>query len=214
MIDPYEILGVSSNATDEEIKNAYREQARKYQKDNYENSPLADYAALKLKELDEAYDSIIEQRRGKGYRTSSGGSTAYTSSSSTYSSSGGYSAPTYSNIRERIRKNDLNIAQKMLNDIPEDNRIAEWYYLQGMIQHKKGWVSAAYENYERAYRMDPSNAEYGRAFQNLHEQRTGGYRQSHSRNSDSGCSFCNMCQGLICADCCCELMGGDLIPCC
>ena len=208
MNDPYIILGVSPNATDEEIKNAYREKARKYQEDNYTGGPLADIAAKKMQELDDAYDEIIARRRsGSSYHASS----SY--SSNTYSQNS-YTPPTYAEIREKIRRNDLDSAQVMLDNIPETSRIAEWFFLQGMIQQKKGWANAAYENYERAYRMDSSNPEYVRAFQGMNSQRNGGYRTSNGRRADSECSFCNICQGLICADCCCECMGGDLIPCC
>lgn len=202
MNNPYEILGVSQNATDEEIKNAYREKARMLQEKDY--GPLSDIADKKMQELDDAYDAIISQRRSGGY-----------SSQNTYSDYSGssYTPPTYAEIREMIRKNMLDEAQVTLDSIPETSRIAEWFYLQGMIQHKKGWANAAYENYERAYRMDSSNPEYARAYQGMNNQRSGGYRTSTGK-SDNDCGFCSICQGLICADCCCECMGGDCIPCC
>ncbi len=58
MSDPYSVLGVSPNASDEEIKKAYREKlARKYHPDNYQNNPLADLAEEKMKEVNEAYDA-------------------------------------------------------------------------------------------------------------------------------------------------------------
>ena len=62
MNDPYSVLGVSPNASDEEIKKAYRELARKYHPDNYQNNPLADLAEEKMKEINEAYDMIQRQR--------------------------------------------------------------------------------------------------------------------------------------------------------
>ena len=65
MRDPYDVLGVSKNATDEEIKNAYRELARKYHPDNYTDNPLSDLAGEKMKEINEAYDSIMNSRRNK-----------------------------------------------------------------------------------------------------------------------------------------------------
>ena len=65
MTNPYEVLGVSPSASDEEIKKAYRALAKKYHPDNYANSPLADVAEQKMKEVNEAYD-MINQMRQKG----------------------------------------------------------------------------------------------------------------------------------------------------
>ena len=69
MNDPYSVLGVSRNASDDEIKKAYRDLARKYHPDNYNNNPLADLAQEKMKEINEAYDAINRERSsssGKG----------------------------------------------------------------------------------------------------------------------------------------------------
>ena len=206
MNDPYEILGVTVNSDDDEIKNAYREKARRIHESDYSGSSLSDIAEKKMKELDDAYDKIMAERR-------QGGDYASKNSYGSYSNST-YTPPTYAEIREKIRKNDLDAAQIMLDNIPSESRIAEWFYLQGMIQQKKGWTNAAYENYERAYRMDSMNPEYSRAYQSMNNQRSGGYRTATGRSADSDCGFCNICQGLICADCCCECMGGDIIPCC
>ena len=76
MTDPYSVLGVSNTASDEEIKKAYRELVRKYHPDNYHDNPLADLAQEKMKEINEAYDTITKARSsgGGGYSSSSGGS--------------------------------------------------------------------------------------------------------------------------------------------
>jgi len=51
MNDPYEVLGIQPSATDEEVKNAYRELARKYHPDNYANNPLSELAQEKMQEI-------------------------------------------------------------------------------------------------------------------------------------------------------------------
>ena len=66
MRDPYEVLGVSPDAGDDEIKRAYRDLARKYHPDNYQNNPLSDLAEEKMKEINEAYDAITKGRTGGG----------------------------------------------------------------------------------------------------------------------------------------------------
>ncbi|MEE1357235.1 MAG: DnaJ domain-containing protein, partial [Clostridia bacterium] len=81
MNDPYKILGVSRDATDDEIKKAYRALAKKYHPDNYRDSQLSDLAAEKMKEINEAYDTIQRQRQS-GTGTGSGGTGGYSGASS------------------------------------------------------------------------------------------------------------------------------------
>lgn len=75
MTDPYKVLGISPDATDEQVKAAYRELAKKYHPDNYADNPLADLAQEKMKAINEAYDTIMNQRaagRGTGNAAGSG----------------------------------------------------------------------------------------------------------------------------------------------
>jgi len=203
MTDPYVILGVSRTDTDEKIKNAYRELAKKYHPDNYNDNPLSDLADEKMKEINEAYDSIMNERRAsKGGET--GGYSAYSNSN-------------FSDIRSMISANQLEQAQQELDKIDPSSRDAEWYFLNGSVLYKRGWFEDAYTNFATACRMNPSNPEY-RAALNQIQSRRGGYNPYNTgsgRNVNAGgCNGCDMCSSLLCADCCCECMGGDLIPCC
>ena len=67
-MDPYKVLGVTPQTSDDDVKRAYRELARKYHPDNYVNNPLADLAEARMKEINEAYDTIMSERSGKTVR--------------------------------------------------------------------------------------------------------------------------------------------------
>ncbi len=202
MKDPYSILGVSRNATDEEIKNAYREMARKYHPDNYADNPLADLAGERMKEINEAYDQIMNSRRHKN-----AGGNAYSGTGNANSN--------FPDVRNLVMQGRLEEAQEILDGVPPERRDAEWYFLNGSVLYKRGWFDAAYTSMSNACRMDPSNPEYRAAFAQLQRQRDGGFAyRGQNGVYGGGCNTCDVCQSLICADCCCECMGGDLIPCC
>ena len=209
MNDPYSVLGVSPSASDDEVKRAYRDLARKYHPDNYHDNPLADLASEKMKEINEAYDAITKSRESSGgygyggsaYQTQSGGQRQYTGRNNQYIQ-----------IRNLINANNLAQAEAMLNQIA--NHDAEWYYLMGSVYWRRGWMDQASQFFRTASTMDPTNIEYRNAVQYMNQ---GGraYRPAGGMgmNMMGGDETCNMCQTLICADCCCEMMGGNLIPC-
>lgn len=202
MTDPYAVLGVSKNATDDEVKNAYRELARKYHPDNYTDNPLSDLAGEKMKEINEAYDSIMAERRAG--KTSGGSYTGNT---------GG--ASSFPDVRNLINQGRLEQAQEVLDGVPPQSRDAEWYFLNGTVLYRRGWFDQAFTSFSTASRMDPNNPEYRNAVQNAARQQGRQYNPYRTYGgTGSDCGACDVCQGLICADCCCECMGGDLIPCC
>jgi len=211
-MDPYQTLGVSHDASDEEIKKAYRDLARKYHPDNYVNNPLADLAQEKMKAINEAYDTITKQRASGG---SSGSYYAGNSGSYSGNSSGSYStggSGQYSRIRQMIQAGNLDGAEQALRSMNAST--AEYYFLMGSIAYKRGWYDEARQNFQTAAAMEPGNPEYQSA---MNQMRGAGrfYRTGGGMNTNpNDCSGCDMCTGLLAADCCCECMGGDLIRCC
>ena len=105
-------------------------------------------------------------------------------------------------------------AEQILDGVNEAQRDAEWYFLKGTVLYKKGWLEEAYNNFNRACNMDSGNQEYKAAVNQINNQRNGVYGGYNPATANSGCSGCDICTSLMCADCCCECMGGDLIRCC
>lgn len=197
MKSPYEILGVSPDASDEEIKKAYRNLVKKYHPDNYANSPLADVAEEKMKEVNEAYEQIKQMRKSGTSSQGAGGS---------YSSGNAYGTQFYS-VRVYIQRNMIAEAEQILDTTPEGNRTAEWHYLKGMCAFRKGWSDQATSYFQTACNMDPNNQEFRAALNNVMGQRVynyGGYNTRPVGTNDMGCSCCDVCAGMMCADCLCS----------
>ncbi len=192
-MDPYKVLGITPQTSDDDVKRAYRELARKYHPDNYVNNPLADLAEARMKEINEAYDMIMNQRSGKS------------SSANQDSSGGSYQNNTagngiYRQIRSAITSGNLAMAEEMLSRC--SGRDAEWYFLMGTVYFRKGWYDEAQRCYTQACAMDSTNMEYQNALNNLNMGANyGGYRPMSTVNCCDFCAQLIYCNCLL--NCCC-----------
>ena len=194
MKNPYEILGISPSATNEEVRTAYRNLAKKYHPDNYIDSPVADLAEEKMKDINWAYDEILRIRANQ-----QSGNSQNTNTSSGFSSS---STPFYSRVRAMINNGDFNGAESMLNDVKRDERNAEWYFLKGCILTRRGYFFDAIKFIDRACSMDPGNQEYQMMRDNLRAQSH--HYGNQPQGNVGGCNMCDVCSALICLDCLCD----------
>lgn len=211
MNDPYKVLGVPHNATDEEVKKAYRELAKKYHPDSYMDNPLSDLVEEKMKEINEAYDTI-QKDRASGTQRAYSAEGAYSPRRES-SSSGSYSQK-YNKIRTLINESHYSEAEIMLDSTPQSERDAEWNFLKGCVLLQRGYYFDAQRYIETACYMDPSNTEYRNAKESIRTNANSYGRTYKTSSNSGGCGACDICSGLLCADCLCECCGGDLIRCC
>ena len=203
--NPYSVLGVPENASDEEVKRAYRELSRKYHPDSYVDNPLKDLAEDKFKEVQEAYDMIMKQRSNGGYQ----------SYGSTSGSGYGSSDLKYQKVYDYINFRQYSNAMSELNRIPLPDRDGRWYYLSAITNAGMGNNIQAQNDINKAMSIEPSNPEY-RNFATQLQMNTRRYQNSpYTRGSGNGdgCGTGNFCCDLWIADSCCEFMGGDLCSC-
>lgn len=200
-MNPYEVLGISENASDEEIKRAYKELVKKYHPDKYQNNPLSDLAEEKLQEVNEAYDMLTKKNSSSSYDYGYG----YSGNTGGGNTGGNGSRPDYMQVRRLIDANRLGEAEKILNGTRD--RSAEWFFLAGMVSYKKGWYDDARNKLQTAAEMDPGNVEYSQAYGRIINMGGQFRNQAYGRgyNSQGNDDLC--CQALqcyICADCCCD----------
>ena len=198
MDDPYKILGVSPDASDEEIKKAYRRLAKKYHPDL---NPGDETAARKMQEINDAYDRIKNPQKaqssgnsgsygGYGSYTGYGGYNPFGSWQQTYrrqtETGDQYQQSAYRYLQFRRYQEALNVLQNC------ENRDARWYYLSALAHHGLGNQITALEHIRRAVSMDPDNLTY----QQILTQMEGGgsfYRQR--AGSYGGFSTVSPCTG-------------------
>ena len=221
MRSPYEVLGVSSNASDEEIKKAYRKLSRQYHPDANVNNPNKDAAEEKFKEVQAAYKSIMDgtsQSSYGGYNSGYGGQYG-----GGFGGFGGFSGfddferytrrttgedrgeDMYFNAAARyIQNGSYDEALNVLKNISNHN--GKWYYYSAVAHYGKGNQATALEHIQRAMNIEPNNLEYQRVYSQI---KTGsnwynGMGRTYTVPNVTGGYCFKLClANLLCNFCCC-----------
>ena len=189
MSDPYQVLGVSRDASDEEIKKAYRALSRKYHPDANINNPNKDKAEEMFKIVQQAYNQIMKEKE-MGY--SSSGSTDNMGDDET----GMHLKAAVNYINSGAFQEAINV----LNGI--DNRDGRWYYYSAQANSGAGNTATALEHAKHAVEIDPDNV----AYQNLYRQLQSGGQWYAGRGQSYGRTTMNpggYCMTLLCLNLCC-----------
>lgn len=166
MFDPYEILGISRNATDEEIKKAYRRLSRIYHPDANINNPNKDQAEEKFKEIQRAYDQIMKEKEYGNSGYGSAGSYGGYGGFGGFGGYGGNQSGGYQDgeaIRRQAASNYVQNGhyQEALNVLfGLQNRNGEWYYLSAIANMGMGNNITALNHIKEAVRLEPDNMQY------------------------------------------------------
>lgn len=201
MTDPYAVLGVSRNASMDEIKKAYRQLSRVYHPDANINNPNKDRAEEKFKQIQEAYNQIVyEKEHGSGTYGNTSGS--YSSYNTGYSYAG--EDPKMVAAISFIRMGKYSEANHVLEEISDRN--ARWYYVHAYASAGLGNIIRAQEDAKMALKMDPYNPDYIRLNSEL-QNRSGWYSGMGTGFGQSGAGTGNCCAQLLCCEllfnCCC-----------
>ncbi len=187
----YEILQVSESATDEEIKESYRNLKAKYNEERWLDGEAGNNAARMLEKIDAAYEEIMRERREK--RRSDDGKSAF------------------DEVAELIRAGKIAEAQEKLDSFNE--RTAEWHYLQSVVFYKKNWINESKKQLEIAIQLDGSNQKYREAYEKLraradYRQQTGGAENTNpnpTADEQMGGNWCancaSFCYTFLCVNC-------------
>ena len=167
MLDPYSVLGVPRNASDEEVKKAYRKLSRKYHPDANINNPNKDQAEEKFKEVQQAYEQIMKEREY--------GADGYTGSGS-YGGFGGFGTNRQSSYQDEeslrrqaaanyVQNGHYQEALNVLNSLYQRN--GQWYYLSAVANMGLGNNVNALNHIKEAVRLEPDNEQYRMLLQRM-----------------------------------------------
>lgn len=207
--DPYKVLGVSPDASDEEIKQAYRKLAKKYHPDL---NPGDQEAARKMQEVNAAYEQIKNPQKAGPQQGPTGPYGGY------YDPFGGGFDP-FEEYRRQAQQQAgdqyqqaaeqyirFNKFQEAINTLgSSQNRNARWYYLSAIANNGIGNQVTALEHIRKAVSMEPDNQEYLRTLDAIEHGGTAYRRQADNyRGFSMGGDPCtNLCLCYLCNVFCC-----------
>lgn len=214
MLDPYSVLGVSRDATDEEIKKAYRRLSRKYHPDANINNPNKAQAEEKFKEIQQAYDQVMKEREygSSGYGNAGG--------FDGYGGFGGQASGGYQDEEAMRRQAAANYVQNghyqeainVLSSLRQRN--GQWYYLSAMANMGLGNNVTALNHIREAVRLEPNNMQYQMLLQRMEG---GGTWYQQQQNPFGGMTMDGdgLCMKLCLANMVCNLCcpGGGVLCC-
>ena len=201
MFDPYSVLGVSRDASDEEIKKAYRKLSRKYHPDANINNPNKEQAEEKFKEVQQAYEQIMKEKEyGSSYGNAGGYYGGFTGrQNSTYQDEEAIRRQAAANY---IQSRHFQEAMNVLSSLKQRN--GEWYYLSAMANMGLGNNVNALEDIRTAVNLEPDNVQY-RMFLQRMEGGGGWYQQQQDPFGGmptAGGDMCDACcRTMACAMC-------------
>ncbi|MDE5776993.1 MAG: DnaJ domain-containing protein [Lachnospiraceae bacterium] len=225
MKNPYDILGVSTNASEDEIKKAYRNLSRKYHPDANVNNPNKEQAEERFKEIQQAYQAIMDGKAnayGKsGYGGTAGGNYGYGGFEDIFGAGGPFGGRGHSNqyaddpefahlqaAYTYAKNGDYQAALRILDEM--QNRSGRWYFISAVANYGINNQAKSLEHIHIAMRMEPGNMEY-QQFYNVMQRggtwyagRGMDYGMPAAVDSDFCCKlclanlFCNLCCGRGC----------------
>ena len=201
----YEILGLPTNASMEQVEACYRELRAQYQRDRFLPGEEGEEACERLQQIEVAYRDILTSREEQNQ------------------SRDFFDDNDYTQIQELISTGRLEEAQALLDE--RSVRDAEWHYIQSILFYKRNWFLESKKQLELACQMDPNNARYRQSLEKLTRilaSNTISPDQMRTTSRPTNDNYSNMgagngtCTGSSCGDCllcnaccnCMQCMGG------
>lgn len=211
--DPYQVLGVSRGASDEEIKKAYRNLSRKYHPDANMNNPNKAAAEEKFKQVQQAYDQIMKEKEmgASGGAYGGFGDFGFGGYQNRQSTGGSEYENRMRAAANYIQSRHFKEALNVLNSVQERNAL--WYYYSAIANNGAGNNVMALQHAKQAAAMEPGNFQYRQLLQQLEGGGTW-YRDMQGpfyQYSAGGSDFCvKLCIANLVCNCCC---GGNIFCC-